>query len=168
MKPSTLTLNHLLVFPKSKSLGSGLLVAAGVVFFCIQSLSFAGSAEPAGNKKPEIVVQQPSGSNLKDGAAKRSFGTVVLGKTGNAKTFKIKNTGNAKLTGLRVTKVGLNVADFSVGVLKVASLVPGENTVFNVKFIPTAKGTRKATLRISSNDANENPFDIIVTGEAVK
>jgi hypothetical protein len=40
----------------------------------------------------------------------------------------------------------------------------GANNTFKVTFKPTASGTRSATLKILSNDANENSFDIQLDG----
>jgi hypothetical protein len=102
--------------------------------------------------------------------AKRSFGTVALGKTSATKNFKIKNTGYADLTGLRVVKIGGDVSDFIVGPVGALLIRPGKGTVFKVQFKPRGKreGIRSTKLRIFSNDPNENPFDITVTGEAVK
>ena len=114
--------------------------------------------------KPEITVEQPEGSNLVDGKAKKSFGTIVVGKTGVAKTFTIKNTGTANLTGLILTKDGANVTNFIVTQPVTSSLAPGASTTFKVSFKPTETGTRNAAIHIQSNDANENPFDILLTG----
>ncbi|MEO5915885.1 MAG: choice-of-anchor D domain-containing protein [Luteolibacter sp.] len=113
---------------------------------------------------PEITVSQPAGVSLNDGTAKLSFGTVVIGKTGTAKKFIIKNNGKANLTGLALTKNGLNAADFVITAPAVTVLAPGKSTFFNVSFKPTAKGTRNAAIHLKSNDANENPFDIKLTG----
>ena len=113
---------------------------------------------------PEIVVQQPKGSGLTDGTAKRSFGTVKVGKAGTAKTFTIKNTGTAKLTGLKITKTGSDAKDFSVTGPEKSTLAPGAGTTFKVTFKPKAKGNRNAAIHIRSNDADENPFDIKLTG----
>lgn len=124
--------------------------------------------EPAGGKDPEIAVEQPVRSRLRDGKSKRSFGTVIVGQTGKSKTFKIKNLGKSKLTGLRVTTVGVNVGDFTVGPLKSVVVPPRESTTFKVQFNPKAAGKREATLRIFSNDPDENPFDITIVGEGVK
>jgi hypothetical protein len=115
-------------------------------------------------KLPEIVVQQPLGSNLDDGKAKKSCGTVAVGKSGKAKTFTIKNTGTAKLTGLAITKTGKNAKDFLIEGPAKSSLAAGESVTFKVTFKPTATGTRNAAIRIKSNDADENPFDIKLTG----
>lgn len=115
-------------------------------------------------KGPEIGVQQPVGSNLSDGVTKRSFGTVVPGKSGTPKTFTIKNTGTANLSGLVVRKSGANAAEFVVGPLSKTTLPPGGSATFTVTFKPKAKGTRIAALAIASNDADENPFNIGLSG----
>ena len=113
---------------------------------------------------PEIAVQQPAGSNLVDGTAKKSFGTVVVGKSGKAKTFTIRNLGSAPLTGLALTKNGKHAKDFIVTAPAATTLAPGASTTFKVTFKPKAKGTRTAAIHLKSNDANENPFDIKLTG----
>jgi hypothetical protein len=113
---------------------------------------------------PEINVQQPVGSNLVDGTAKKSFGTVRIGKTSAAKTFTIKNTGNADLKGLAITKNGAHAKDFIVTAPNRKSIAPGTGTTFKVTFKPSATKTRNAAIHIKSNDSNENPFDIKLTG----
>lgn len=114
--------------------------------------------------RQEIAVQQPLGSNLVDGTAKKNFGTVVVGQGGNPKTFTIKNLGTGDLTGLAITKNGLNPGNFIVGPLTTTTLTPGTSTTFKVTFMPNATGTRGAAIHIHSNDANENPFDIKLSG----
>jgi len=113
---------------------------------------------------PEIVVMQPAGSSLMDGNAKRSFGTVRIGSIGTSKTFTIKNTGIARLSGLSILKSGIHKDDFLVAALPRNFIEPGASMTFKVTFKPKAKGTRKAAIQIRSNDANENPFDIQLTG----
>lgn len=116
---------------------------------------------------PEIAVRQPIGSDLTDNKSKNTFGRVKVGSGGKAKTFTIKNTGNAKLSGLAINKNGPNAAEFKVSGPGVTSLAPGKQTTFKVTFKPTKKGTRKAAIHIKSNDKDENPFDINLAGEGV-
>jgi len=116
---------------------------------------------------PEIAVQQPVGSDLVDGTAKKSYGTVKIGKT-KSKVFTIKNTGNASLTGLAITKNGTGKGDYTVTAPAAKTLAPGASTTFKVTFKPSAKGNRVAAIHIKSNDANENPFDIGLTGLGAK
>lgn len=126
-----------------------------------QGFGVSGPVIPA---KPEISVQQPAGSELTDGGAKKSFGTVIVGKKGTAKTFTIRNAGKATLTNLAVSKTGADKADFIVGKLSASSLAPGATAKFTVTFKPKAKGARKAAIKIASSDADENPFDIKLAG----
>ena len=113
---------------------------------------------------PEISIMQPAGSGLKDGKGKKSFGTATVGATGMIRKFTIKNTGSAHLTGLAVALDGAHAADFIVSAPAKSFLKPGASTNFNVTFMPSATGTRNAAIHVTSNDADENPFDIMLSG----
>ncbi len=113
---------------------------------------------------PEIVVEQPVGTDLVDGSASIDFGSVNTGSSSAAKTFTIKNTGTADLTGLAITKDGSHATDFTVGALGATTVAPGARTTFTVTFSPGAAGARSAAIHIASYDADENPFDITLTG----
>lgn len=119
-------------------------------------------------KFPEIDVQQPAGSSLKDGSGKKSFGTVKVGMKGAAKKFIIKNLGTADLNALSISIDGNAKKDFTVGKPNKTTVPGGKDTSFNVTFEPTAAGTRDAVLHLKSNDANESPYDIKVTGMGAK
>jgi Abnormal spindle-like microcephaly-assoc'd, ASPM-SPD-2-Hydin len=113
---------------------------------------------------PEISLQQPAGTELADDRTRKSFGTVKTGAKGVVKTFTIRNAGSAPLTGLGISRGGAHGSDFTVGPLATTTLAPGASTTFKVTFSPKATGTRTASLAIRSNDADENPFGIILTG----
>jgi Abnormal spindle-like microcephaly-assoc'd, ASPM-SPD-2-Hydin len=113
---------------------------------------------------PEITVRQPDGTALMDGTAAVSLGKVRIGKTGKLKTFRISNNGDADLTGLSIAKTGKNKADFIIGKLSKTTLIKGASTTFTVAFKPGKTGARTAAIKIASNDADENPFDIKLTG----
>ena len=114
--------------------------------------------------RPEIAVQQPAGANLSDDVQK-SFGNVKVGKSGAPKTFTIRNTGKGDLINLAIRKGGSHPGDFIIGALGKTKLPRGTSTTFKVTFKPKAGDTRDATLRIYSNDSDENPFDLRLTGE---
>lgn len=120
-----------------------------------------------GNASPDITVEQPAGSPMADGSAKRSFGTVSAGESA-LRTFTVRNDGTARLSNLAITKNGLHAADFTVTASAKTILKPGASTTFKVTFSPKAAGTRSATIHIQSNDADESPFDIKLGGEGVK
>lgn len=114
---------------------------------------------------PEIDVQQPAGNSLEDGFTKVSFGTVAVGKSSTVKKFTVRNLGNGALTGLTVTRNGVNAKEFKVVQAAKTSLAPGAGTTFTVTFKPTAKGLRSAAIHIKSNDADEASFDLVLTGK---
>ncbi|MCX6875624.1 MAG: SUMF1/EgtB/PvdO family nonheme iron enzyme [Verrucomicrobia bacterium] len=111
---------------------------------------------------PEITVAQPPGTNLADGGSK-VFGTAAVGLS-TSLTFTVSNTGSDNLSGLALSRNGANAADFTVGALGASTLAPGTSTTFTVTFAPGAVGWRNAAIHLASNDADENPFDIALSG----
>lgn len=121
----------------------------------------------SGGSAPDIAVEQPAGSSLVSGVTKKSFGTVKVASSGTSRIFTILNKGGGKLTGLTITKGGAQKGDFIVSSPVKTSLAPKASTTFKVSFKPTGRGTRNAVLHIKSNDPDENPFDIKLTGFGV-
>jgi hypothetical protein len=117
---------------------------------------------------PEIAVEQPSGNDLSDGLATVDFGTRLVGGSSQQRTFTIRNTGNAELTGVCTTITGAHANDFTV-TAHPTTLVsgPGGTTTLTVTFYPGDAGARTAVLHIVSNDTDESPFDITLTGTGV-
>lgn len=112
----------------------------------------------------DIGVEQPVGTNLVDGSATVAFGSVVVGAT-ISRTFTVSNPNSEPLTGLALTMNGANAADFTVtDPLGSSVLDQGESTTFTITFAPSAGGARAAAVHIASNDPDENPFDIALTG----
>ncbi len=113
----------------------------------------------------EIVVEQPLGVSLLDDSDTIDFGAATIGMGTAAKAFTIRNTGGAELTGLMVSKDGSHSGDFAVDATGAStSLASDGSTTFTVAFAPTAAGMRTAALHIASSDADENPFDLVLTG----
>jgi hypothetical protein len=116
---------------------------------------------------PEITVEIPSTPALVDGSSMVEFQSTTAGSP-VTKTFTIRNDGNAPLTGLALSKVEPPMTNnFAVGTLATNSLAAGASTTFNVTCTPQAGAPQTATLRIASNDSNENPFDIPLTARLV-
>lgn len=112
---------------------------------------------------PEIVVEQPGDRFLVDNSGTVSFGAIERGES-RTRTFIIKNFGDKALTGIAVTKAGANGADFTVDDPYYNVLPPGWWTEFTVRFSPGGAGSRSAIIKVASNDGDENPFEINVTG----
>jgi trimeric autotransporter adhesin len=135
----------------------------------ISALLFVGLMLTAGSvtaQEPEIAVEQPELTDLPTGGT-QPFGTVPLGSP-VAISFTIRNSGSADLTGLEVTKeAGPDSDQFNITQQPAPSVIPGGTASFTVQFSPTTAGAKTALLHIASNDANENPFSITVTGTAL-
>jgi uncharacterized delta-60 repeat protein len=148
-------------------LGSSLALQSDGAILVAGSATISGSIDVALarylNPAPEITVEQPSGTSITDGGS-TDFGGMAAGASG-ALTFKIWNTGTGDLTGLAVTKNGTNAADFNVNTTGTnTSLTPNAFTTFTVTFAPGATGARSAAIHIASNDSDENPFDVLLSG----
>lgn len=116
-----------------------------------------------GIAEPNITLQQPAGTNLTDGSSSVGFGTVTLAAP-TVRTFTVINDGNTNLTGIAATVEGANAAEFVAGAPGLATLIPGASTTFDVTFTPLMTGARTAVLRLASDDPDENPFDVALTG----
>jgi alpha-tubulin suppressor-like RCC1 family protein len=94
--------------------------------------------------------------------------TVPFGIAGNSgsemKTFTVLNRGTLPLTGLALTLDGPDASRFSFTAPLQTALAVGASTTFTVTFQTTAGGTRNATLHLASNDPDENPYNLSLTG----
>lgn len=116
-----------------------------------------------GVNPPDIAVECPADEPLVDGTSVVDFGSVVPAQS-SMKTFVIKNDGGKELNSLTITKDGANASEFSVGALSATYVAPGCSVTFTVTFTPTTIGLRSASLHIASNDPDESPFDIGLSG----
>ena len=101
-----------------------------------------------------------------DGQGEILFPSTAIGRVSAEETFTVKNTGMVNLTGLALTLSGAAQGDFLLGTPAVTMLAPGDTTTFSVAFAPNLLGSRIATLKLASNDKDENPFSIALTGNA--
>jgi len=109
--------------------------------------------------EPEIRVEPALGD----------FGEVVLNDD-STQTFWVYNDGSANLVinTLGTQLLGPNFDQFSiVSGGAPFTIEPGNNHAIDVKFAPTTIGTKNATLRIESNDPDEELFNVPLTGIGV-
>ncbi len=114
------------------------------------------------NVVPEIVIQQPVGTNLVNGSGTNSFGMTAVGTT-NRLIFTIVNNGASNLTVSGISLGGANPASFIVSNL-MATVSPGGRTNFIVLFAPINQGQATAILQIANNDNHNNPYNIALAG----
>jgi len=112
--------------------------------------------------RPEITVSDQSSRNLVSGDSVPVF-TTEVGKD-RMLTLQITNTGSQPLTGIVVTVVEDH--EFTVTQPAATALGAGSSTSVTIRFRPIGVGTRTGFLRIASNDADENPFNLTLAGTA--
>ena len=113
---------------------------------------------------PEIAILQNNGADLTSGDGFVSFGSCNLGSSSAVHNFTIRNTGSGPLKNLSVTS---DDSEFFIGSFSTTTLAPGTSATFRVGFRPSAAGIRGGHLSVVSNDADESPFLISLTGKGI-
>ncbi len=118
---------------------------------------------------PEITVRDSEdGGALIDAEGSQMFPDAVINAGNSVKSFVIRNTGGSDLRDLSVSLTGNDASGFSASDTSLPSLLqPLQQAVIDVSFQPTNLGGHEATLLISSNDADENPFEIALSGTGI-
>lgn len=116
---------------------------------------------------PDIAVRLESGSGWLPQQASVDFGSTAAGSGEVIRSFAITNTGNAPLSGLAVTFEGIHAADFLAEGPATTVLAPGDSAAMIVRFRPLGGGIRTAAISIGSNDGDESPFVLALTGNGV-
>jgi hypothetical protein len=116
---------------------------------------------------PDIGVEFPAGVEITNNQAPLAFPSTIIGQLSEERVYAITNMGRADLLGVSFAEHGPHSADFIVSAPLTNALPPGAVTTFSVTFAPQAEGTRNASLHISSNDPDENPFVLNFEGVGV-
>jgi CARDB/Cep192 domain 4/Bacterial pre-peptidase C-terminal domain len=97
-----------------------------------------------------------------------AYGNVAVGSTSD-KIFVVSNTGNTDLNVSATSLVGTNANQFSIQSGGGAfTLAPAATRNVTVRFAPTSIGAKTASLRFASNDPDENPLDVALTGTGIQ
>jgi hypothetical protein len=92
-----------------------------------------------------------------------NFGAALVGNTSAATTITVTSNGTANLTISQIGISGTNAADFSQTNNCPATLTISSTCTINVRFSPSASGTRSANLTITDNAAG-SPQAIALNG----
>ncbi|MGH7772091.1 MAG: choice-of-anchor D domain-containing protein [Candidatus Binatia bacterium] len=103
---------------------------------------------------PDIDVQPAS----------LDYGNVLVGSSSDV-DLTVQNTGTEALNVSEVSLVGMDIGEFAIlAGGEPFTLLPGETRIVTVRFAPTSPGAKSATLRFISNDPDENPKDVPLSG----
>ena len=105
-------------------------------------------------------------NNAPDSTKGTLFGPLSIGqKTSTA--FQINNSGTAALTLGNVVLSGSDATQFRVSVQPAAQVSAGRSTSFAIEYAPTEGGNHNAEVTITTNDADENPYNFSLSGNAL-
>lgn len=112
----------------------------------------------------KLIVSGDTTPSLLDGS---DFGSLGVGSGTQDRTFTIENLGDAtlSLSGTPpVTITGPQAGDFQVTSPPATSVAAGSNTTFTVRFRPTVRGLRSATVNIPNNSPSDNAYQFAIQG----
>lgn len=118
---------------------------------------------------PEIDVQRPAGTSIADGGGDNVGSTFSVGPQ-TPITWTIANTGTAALALTGATPVTTaNTVNCTVVVTQpaVASVPAAGSTTFQITITTLSAAAFSFDMDVASNDADENPYDIAVSGTAI-
>ncbi|HOZ23002.1 MAG TPA: choice-of-anchor D domain-containing protein, partial [bacterium] len=113
----------------------------------------------------EVEPVSPEGAaDITCDAAALSFGIVSVGQWPE-KTIVLSNTGTARLTVKAPRLTGPDAGEFHlIGDVPSFALRPGTSRPVTIRFAPLSAGSKKAELSFTSNDPDESPLIITLTG----
>ncbi|MFC1946580.1 choice-of-anchor D domain-containing protein [Chloroflexota bacterium] len=92
-----------------------------------------------------------------------NFGSVSVNSTSTSVIVTVSNEGNANLN---IANVSVNNSQFNIisNILSGHVLTPGSSEQMSIVFSPVAIGQHTATMTITSNDPDENPVIVTLSG----
>lgn len=121
-----------------------------------------------GKINPEINVVDPNNNTISSGGT-FNMGSKAVGTGALTQTLTIQNTntaGNLSLTGTAPNFVTISgSSDFSITTQPSSTIAANSSTTFQVSFTPSSSGTKTATLSIANDDADENPYTVVLTAQ---
>jgi len=100
-----------------------------------------------------------------------NFGNVTEGNSSTPLTVTISNDGDGDLTITSLSITGTDLTEFSIDpdsdTCSGEIIAPAGDCTADITFDPATEGAKSANLSISSDDPNEDPFDVSLLGTGV-
>jgi hypothetical protein len=152
------------------SVAAGASCTIGVTFTPVASGSFAAAVTLTDNANgsPQTVTLSGTGTSSASpgvslSSASLSFGNEPVDVASSSQTITLNNTGNAALSVSSIAITGADLSDFTQNNTCDAAVVAGGNCTIVIQFVPSAAGSRAASLSITEN-ASGSPQTIALSG----
>jgi sugar lactone lactonase YvrE len=123
-------------------------------------------SEQATQRILEFVGAGTMANSLTLSPSSAAFGDQPTGSTTAPQSFTLTNNSAAALTGVAISFVGGNTADFvNASTSCLASLANATSCTINVAFAPTAEGARASTLTVTSSSTTTPTAALSGTGD---
>jgi len=139
--------------PTAQGSATGSLTLFSILRTSPQIVALSGTGMPPG----PLVLLSPSSLIFSD---------QVVGQSSEPQTVTLTNNGTATLNISGITIIGPNSGDFGQANNCAATLAASSSCTIDVRFAPTATGSRNATLSITDNAAG-SPHTVALSGTGV-
>jgi hypothetical protein len=144
--------------------GNNLAPPVGLPFVTQTSAGQGYTVALAEVQTPTLVCEYPVQTALSNNSTSIPHAATLLSNMSDPRTYTVKNAGSAALSNIVVSKSGADSSHFVFTAPTTNSLAPGASATFSVSFAPTSSGSRTAQISITSNDTNNSPFVINLSG----
>jgi len=157
-----------------RSVAAGASCTISVTFKPSASGSFKASVSIMDNARVSLQTVSLSGTGTLTAATPAApvdglspttlaFGNQPVGTTSAAQTATLSNSGNATLNITSLALTGANASDFAQTNTCGSSVAAGSSCTISVTFMPTASGSRTASVSITDN-ASGSPQSVSLSG----
>jgi hypothetical protein len=119
--------------------------------------------------EPEICLRDPALAEIASGGS-YAFAETMVSRYSDAE-FTIENIGSAALNldgSPKVAISGTGASSFTITSQPDSPIAVSESASFIVRFEPGSIGAKSATLSIASDDLDEDPYTISLSGDAIE
>jgi hypothetical protein len=121
-----------------------------------------------GSKGPEPDIDVKQGNTSYPHGSEYYFPDTVVGSSSAPVAFSIRNNGTTELVIVSLLLAGKHVEDFDFDYdSELLTVPPGGSFIVTVWFKPNKAKNRDATLKIKSNDPNEEKYEIKLKGKGI-
>ncbi|MGE3544718.1 MAG: choice-of-anchor D domain-containing protein, partial [Kofleriaceae bacterium] len=131
------------------------------------TVTFASDTDGGGDNQASLSCEAGR-ADVSPDVTSLAFGDVLVSATSAPQTITLTNNGNINLS-FTLAKGGTNPAMFSVSPAcsSACVVIPGEDAVLTVTMTPTSVGPKSATIVVTSNDPDDSPLTISLSGTGV-